>query len=1342
MFRTGAALVALCSLSFAIQGCGSSDETEMAYVNTTGNASTTESPVVAEVEVQTDLGAANARIVELHAELDALQNSSEERIAKLKAELAMWAPNCTSRCHEMAVTGRWRLGEFGHECEDSLSGNTYCKCSTFEDHDTACAETKKARRTAARAARARQLQTEEPATQTARGFAVASEKRNGEPVPEAAAPLRQLGSPRETVTNYCDAAGLAKMYGGDDADVDQAEAFEASQLNQMESAVLEDISKELETNNVDKMARDIFSFYACVRWVPDETFWKLAEQELAAELITSVVDHKEDLDQAISELYQAYKFVPMLCSQNIPVFEDTDDDDLTYFRAFSKRVDELGNWLKNSGDSSVLSALKETDEIFCGNDNMNDPGCLAGLSVGEWLNSATSKLGDWATTDFESRDDKWKAMSELFKRFGSENQESSDWTRSLQEWKRRFPFHSFVHKPEGMPSSGSPTSDQRFLVCFGKRVASELHRRPAGQHIMTDQNNIGCHGFWNSDDVSSMLDRMVELWKPPTCQLSEMTYIMKRQILEMFGSMNTRLFDALPTMLMDEELANQGLLEQHMAGPLPFSPDAILVEGQEYVDGMRVRALTENKRPFDCVDVPLSEVVGKKCDHIAEAGDLGTLEVDPSSAEPLMVIWDTDSSKGESAVGTAAIEIIPREWEKNGGVGAFASDLVAGVSQIADGALDVWNGMFRQQYTSLATMMSGSTSKWAVCPVKSDVNMTELDGHLGVEDAAFQDHQKEAYAKWTGYTAKIPGEECETPAFLKAELFGESQICEISELHADHLEKYTKEDGTLEEFICPLKVPLPASEQLTVLHEKNTCFLRMTENQLRHYQWQYNGKYPARKQNDRKPNVPGIEYELIKLSHVPGSGAVSFGKTCSLEEWQQVPRFCRSPTVRNVWPTSSEMAQMMALAVTGSVGVGATAIVEAVGAYQSILAIRDNNTMNRTAQVVGEQIWDTLTGTGRLLWSAGKAAVSELTSGLSGASERNLRMEAEFFGDGDPGELLHSMSYQRSIGASGATSNSKERFQRYVMTYPCTGFEPAYEFALKKQWSAVALRVVREAVQKSHVDGDGVPLVLKSTLLEATVRAEAALFLRQNEETGDETWYTYGASMTVTSSDVGDWRITGYLPQPDQPDCEWQWSSMSCSPDDQCRLEGLKCVPEDQPSQPTLASEGWWRVLDDALAKAVGGLPVEQQELSELKGLHVSFYCGPKSLFDPTIVAHAPEQSSSLVQCLQSAVKSNSVLRAKQPWKLYLPEEVIVVAIFQEVETAYCFGSGLTQDLCAGGAKANAEIESHLSATDKQSLDGAYQGLRTGNGYPQGTLAEVVMRPEDLLEVAGIFTRP
>jgi len=94
-------------------------------------------------------------------------------------------------------------------------------------------------------------------------------------------------------------------------------------------------------------------------------------------------------------------------------------------------------------------------------------------------------------------------------------------------------------------------------------------------------------------------------------------------------------------------------------------------------------------------------------------------------------------------------------------------DLVAGLSNIKDKANALFNSMFRKKYQSLSTMMSDSVSKWVVCPVREDADLEQLDNHLGVEDGAFSDFRKEAYAKWTGYQKEVPGEKCECEVSCK-----------------------------------------------------------------------------------------------------------------------------------------------------------------------------------------------------------------------------------------------------------------------------------------------------------------------------------------------------------------------------------------------------------------------------------------------------------------------------------------------------------------------------------------------------------------------------------------------
>merc|ERR1719414_64711 len=104
---------------------------------------------------------------------------------------------------------------------------------------------------------------------------------------------------------------------------------------------------------------------------------------------------------------------------------------------------------------------------------------------------------------------------------------------------------------EGL-SDVAPQEKEHVMVCFGKRVASQLHRRAGGSHLLTDQSAIGCHGFWAFDETSRMINRIVTLWKPPTCQLAAMELDLKVKIMEVIADMNARLFDSLPAIIAEE----------------------------------------------------------------------------------------------------------------------------------------------------------------------------------------------------------------------------------------------------------------------------------------------------------------------------------------------------------------------------------------------------------------------------------------------------------------------------------------------------------------------------------------------------------------------------------------------------------------------------------------------------------------------------------------------------------------------------------------------------------------------------------------------------------------------
>lgn len=1063
-------------------------------------------------------------------------------------------------------------------------------------------------------------------------------------------------------------------------------AFEASELNHLEASIRLGISTELEQSNVERMARDTFSFYICVRWVPDPTFWEMARKELTMDMVGSFFERTEDqndeqLEQAIAELYQTYKFVPLLCSQNMEVFSGEGGVDGTYFGRFKQDVDEIITWLESASSDPVMERLREADEVFCGTTNMNDPGC-------ETTKSWWERVSGWAGIGEESdtAEDKWGVMWNIFQSFevGHPGMPAS-WDAALPAWKERFPFLSFVHKPTGMPPEFSPTSSQRFMVCHGKRVGSTLHRRPSGSHIMTAQNTQGCHGFWEVTETREMLQRMMMLWKPPTCQLATMHYTMKRRILQMFAFMNERLFDALPAMIMDELVLSQS---QYVSFPAPVNPRSLTINGVMFVDGMRVQALTEIIRfPLGCVGtwdfrrfLPQFTV----CDSLVQAGDVGNVVI---NQRHLTVRWDMYQEQ-LVAVGASHIQIMPDMWPNALKLHGYAHDLVAGVTQVEDRAFAIFDAVFRTRYAGLSTLMTDSTTKWVVCKIKSDANYTLVDTHLSTEDATFMDHSREVYASWTGYT-DVPGVNCESqegdPRF---DAIPGSQLCEIAELHADNFERYTNDEGELEQFICPRRMMLPPAEQLSVLQEKGQCLLHMTGSQAQHAEWHYNGYDPMMRQHDRMENWPSAEYELIKLIRVPAgeNGAVAFARMCSVQELNEAPRFCHEAELLNGWDSLEDMASDLSEAIIGSLGVGAAAVGQSIARYSTTLAEGSHSRLEtEMAMQLGETTWDTLTGPSRLVRSAGEEVVSPVSDGLPGAFHRDARIEAEMFGEDCACGLLHSLSFQRRLGLDFETN--REAFQRFVVPVPCDDFDPALEFAVKKRWASVTLRTVQAVL-----DHDGLGFLERSSSLQLALRGEGRMF---EEPASQMMSLTYGAAIKS-------------------------------------------------------AGDAWFATSDTQLVSTVTRNSMAASNIADqvgtLSGIQITLYCGAKSSFG---AAGGPgpisvEDSSTFRTCLEEGYLTNARIRAEEPMKMYFPAEVVVVATFEMLGAAECAPSEAGQssnDILCEGARASNALDDHLEQSDMEMTGLEYQGVRSGAGLPRGIPREVILRPEDVLEAVSLLDR-
>eukprot|EP00927_Polykrikos_kofoidii_P044183 TRINITY_DN3821_c0_g1_i3.p1 TRINITY_DN3821_c0_g1~~TRINITY_DN3821_c0_g1_i3.p1 ORF type:complete len:1231 (+),score=166.43 TRINITY_DN3821_c0_g1_i3:72-3695(+) len=1116
-----------------------------------------------------------------------------------------------------------------------------------------------------------------------------------------------------TPLDFCNKSQLVDMHGFSNSNDSQAA---------LESAIMDDVENELTKNSVDQMVKDMFSFYICVRWVPDEVFWNVAKQEMMSDILTSIIDDGADVPRAIAELYQNFKFMPLLCSRNLAVYEEKDDTTYTYFRAFEDRIAAVSEFFKARLDGPVWKGLRHADEAFCNSDSMNSKSCETKLELAAWVNQATSWFGGWASTDFDTKHDKWSMLQNIFRSFKLRGPSETTWNSDFAEWKKLFPYHSFVGKPGGVESHSSPRSNERFMMCFGKRVASEMHRRPAGTHIITDQNSVGCHGMWTPEHAESMLLRMVKFWRPPTCQLAEKSYEMKKQILKMFQRMNEDLFGAIPSMVQDEHLFETGELDGALVGPQPFAVESVEVDGETLYDGTRVARIHDTeltKEGCSCW------VMCSRCKTPIPRGSAGTLSVFNGS---LQVVWDADTDSVRRSTTPAEFHVVPREYGHSSSHGIL-DGVGSAVNQVKQSVSGLFNSVFQKQQFNLAGMLSGSLTKWVVCGVANNSSYEELDKWLGTEDEAFQEHVKEAYSKWTGYKAKIPGEECSTsePMLENIPIDGCS-VCEFSELHADHPEKYFSEDGKQEEFLCPLKPPLSPDEQLNVWRSKQgLCLLHMSENMKRQYGWHYHGHHPARRQNDKVPNIPRPEFELTQLLDVsdqPGPQQVSFGRFCTPEELKANPRFCAPPEMVRPWSSVNEMAATVSAWLQGALGVPVGAVKNMIGHYQRLMGdgqIEDK--LKQVAMAIGEQSWDALLGIGRLAHSSIASAGAEAGNKLSGSDARHARLESELFGFSHGGDFLHSVSYQHDIGESNTTSNSRQRFRRVAVLCPCNNFDPGLALALRWEWSEMALRVIWEAVR--HV-----PELLEQASPVVHVRGEARLFISEQREIENQSHFTYGAAINpVRSAAVSP---SSSVPARCKKEWWWRWMKHLCSPADSCTMTNGNCEPKG-------VSE-WREVHDAKLSREVGGKPVGQVAHSSLKALSLKYFCGPKSAFG--VRGGPATQPSSFAECLRVGVKENAARRAKSPWRLYDPDEIVVVVEFSTSGEAQCVSNVAQADplLCDDGASKVVGLDSHLGAGAKTSiLGGEYAGMRIGTGFPTGAVREIFLKPQDVLEVNGML---
>lgn len=961
------------------------------------------------------------------------------------------------------------------------------------------------------------------------------------------------GHPAHTVKAYCDLSSQEEL-AEDEESVDDSENGFGSKKALMQSMI-----NEITSNSIDSMAKEIFSIYVCTRWAPNSEFTQILDGEMA----TGQLPRKK-----ASKLYRDGRFIPLRCSENFKVFSDASLGK-TNFEVFEGQMQSLATWYAAEKDGAVSSRLAK----------------LAGVDLHPDLREATAfDLGTVAKAAQGCDDSQsWISVIDAKSQELLSNCRTVKWWLSkLRDWHRAMPFTSFM-SPDQEGAKMAPKQKEQVLMCFGKRVASQLHRREGGQHLMTDQNAIGCHGFWNMGQAALMLDRIVKLWRPPTCQLASMELEMKVKIMELIASMNSRLFDALPALLTEE---------------ISASPD------------------------FD----------GKAL----EASSLGV-------------------------------------------------SLVRGMWQTITSSFSALKG----QYTRLGQLLGNTVVKWTVCPLKNISEAQELDkldSALGTEDDLARYYAEIAYAKWTGKTNLLPGEECIDEESLRSSM-AHCRVCTLGTLQQDMPEPYKDE-----KFICPVRPFLPAKQQLEIFEKKNGwCPLRMNSKQMEAAKWFYRGRTPQKTQHDMMENKPQGDFQAIKLVDFKSRQDSDFhmwrsfatvSLQCTREESEETPRWCKDPEVHYSSGSVNSFVDSM-----GRVGRGARRLVMR-GMHKAGMA-EEPKTNNAPGKAFTQ--W---------LYQRGKHAEAWLKGTSSEwfgkAADRYEKLRTKSFHTSEAAELLHSMSFQRELESTGADSKQKQRYERFAVIAPCKSMDPETEFDLKYESAEDALQLARKVHQKFDAS------IFKS-------KAFAVQLM--------------GASILKMNGDQSAWVEFRTLVRAFSPNCF-----------------GKECSNDWVVTKNAMIGE---------LAGSISAHGGESVRSSDLTGFEATFNCGTRPEMhdlprERLGKAEPPVVSQSFVECVTHGAVKNKELRNTAPEAPYLREETVVRITFHSLEDCRLHlstarNSNETENPvyrtfssisgCPGIAEA--DFPKILKRDIEESR---FRGLLLGSGLPDETLFEVLVDPEDFLK--------
>lgn len=351
------------------------------------------------------------------------------------------------------------------------------------------------------------------------------------PSEEVAVSDVKSGTPAHTIQNYCNL----------DADDEASSSKQVIANSVAKTQLIQSMVKEVSQNSLDAMAKDIFSIYVCMSWAPSSEFVEAARGEIETGQLAEESPLKHFAD---------HTFVPLRCTKNVNVYGDKDAKE-TSFESFEKQLSQLARWFDSENGGAVSQRLQTVRQT-----KLADLGEIASAFDLSSVQSAVSRCP-------EEADESWNvnAAKSATKELLSNCRAARWWQQKLRTWHAALPFTSFMSPDAEAAKAAAPKANEQVLICFGKRVASQLHRRANGSHLLTDQSAVGCHGFWDMATASNMLDRIVKLWRPPTCQLASMELDMKLKIMELMATMNSQLFDALPALLTEEMAGDEDNLQ-------------------------------------------------------------------------------------------------------------------------------------------------------------------------------------------------------------------------------------------------------------------------------------------------------------------------------------------------------------------------------------------------------------------------------------------------------------------------------------------------------------------------------------------------------------------------------------------------------------------------------------------------------------------------------------------------------------------------------------------------------------------------------------------------------------